>query len=65
MKLIRFGEVGKKKPGVQLNDGTRLEVSAFGRDNDENCFGTDGIGGVHKWLANNESCCAVVADKVR
>lgn len=65
MKLIRFGEVGKEKPGVQLNDGTRLDVSAFGRDYDEDFFGTDGIDELNKWLAKNESSCPVVADKVR
>jgi 2-keto-4-pentenoate hydratase/2-oxohepta-3-ene-1,7-dioic acid hydratase in catechol pathway len=27
MKLIRFGEPGREKPGVELPDGTRLDVS--------------------------------------
>lgn len=35
MKLIRFGVVGGEKPGVQLDNGTRLDVSAFGQDYDE------------------------------
>jgi 2-keto-4-pentenoate hydratase/2-oxohepta-3-ene-1,7-dioic acid hydratase in catechol pathway len=65
MKLIRFGEVGKEKPGVQLNDGTRLDVSAFGRDYDEDFFGTDGIDELNKWLAKNESSCPVIEDNIR
>jgi len=35
MKLIRMGEVGQEKPGVLLEDGTRLDVSGFGSDYDE------------------------------
>ncbi|HUH46586.1 MAG TPA: fumarylacetoacetate hydrolase family protein [Arenibacter sp.] len=65
MKLIRFGEVGKEKPGVQLENGTRLDVSAFGRDYDEDFFGTDGIDQLKGWLVKNEGSCPVVADSVR
>ena len=32
MKLIRFGEVGREKPGLLLEDGTRLHASGFGSD---------------------------------
>ena len=42
MKLIRFGAVGNERPGVQLEDGTRLDVSAFGQDYNEDFFGGDG-----------------------
>ena len=28
MKLIRFGEPGKEKPGVVLEDGSRIDASA-------------------------------------
>src|SRR5690606_33298153 len=65
MKLIRFGEVGKEKPGVQLENGTRLDVSAFGTDYNEDFFGTDGIDRVKDWLAKNEGSCPVVEDSVR
>jgi len=65
MKLIRFGEVGKEKPGVQLENGTRLDVSAFGRDYNEDFFGTDGIDELSKWLSKNENSCPVVGDSVR
>jgi 2-keto-4-pentenoate hydratase/2-oxohepta-3-ene-1,7-dioic acid hydratase in catechol pathway len=65
MKLIRFGEVGKEKPGVQLENGTRLDVSAFGRDYNEDFFGTDGIAQLKGWLAKNENSCPKVANSVR
>lgn len=65
MKLIRFGEVGKEKPGVQLENGTRLDVSAFGRDYNEDFFGTDGLVQLKDWLAKNESSCPKVDKSVR
>tara|TARA_R110000796_G_scaffold86056_1_gene186360 strand:+ start:20907 stop:21767 length:861 start_codon:yes stop_codon:yes gene_type:complete len=65
MKLIRFGEVGKEKPGVQLENGTRLDVSAFGRDYNEDFFGTDGLVQLKDWLAKNESSCPKVDNSVR
>ena len=34
MKLIRFGN-RKRKPGVQLDNGQKLDISAFGSDYDE------------------------------
>jgi len=65
MKLIRFGEVGKEKPGVQLENGTRLDVSAFGRDFNEDFFGTDGLDQLKTWLKDNESNCPKVDGTVR
>lgn len=34
MKLIRFGEIGKEKPGVHI-DGVNYDVSGFIQDYDE------------------------------
>ncbi|HZJ21202.1 MAG TPA: fumarylacetoacetate hydrolase family protein [Pricia sp.] len=65
MKLIRFGEAGKEKPGVQLEDGTRLDVSAFGQDYDENFFGNEGIAKLQKWMASHQGECPKVGDDVR
>jgi 2-keto-4-pentenoate hydratase/2-oxohepta-3-ene-1,7-dioic acid hydratase in catechol pathway len=65
MKLIRFGEVGKEKPGVQLENGSRLDVSAFGRDYNEDFFGTDGLAQLKSWLAKNEGSCPKVDNNVR
>ncbi|MCM4162209.1 MULTISPECIES: fumarylacetoacetate hydrolase family protein [unclassified Arenibacter] len=65
MKLVRFGEIGQEKPGVQLENGTRLDVSAFGRDYNEDFFGTDGLAQLKDWLAKNEGNCPKVDDSVR
>ncbi|MDC1012576.1 fumarylacetoacetate hydrolase family protein [Flavobacteriaceae bacterium] len=65
MKLIRFGTPQNEKPGVQLQDGTRLDVSAFGSDYDETFFGTEGIEKLSKWLKQHQDSCPVVASDVR
>ncbi len=65
MKLIRFGGIGEEKPGVQLENGSRIDVSAFGEDFDENFFGNDGINKLKSWLVDNEGSCPVVQDDVR
>ncbi|MCB4808062.1 fumarylacetoacetate hydrolase family protein [Tamlana sp. 62-3] len=65
MKLIRFGAVGEEKPGVQLANGTKIDVSAFGQDYDEDFFGNDGIEKLAKWLETNQASCPEVDDSVR
>ncbi|RYG02066.1 MAG: ureidoglycolate lyase, partial [Chitinophagaceae bacterium] len=42
MKLIRFGEVGKEKPGVII-DEDYFDVSALVTDYNEEFFAGDGI----------------------
>jgi len=42
MKLIRFGEPGKEKPGVIINDAW-FDVSEYITDYDENFFENDGL----------------------
>lgn len=65
MKLIRFGAAGAEKPGVQLEDGTRINVEAFGEDFTEHFFGTDGLGRLAAWLKTNQSSCPEVAPGTR
>jgi len=65
MKLIRFGEVGSEKPGVQLADGTRIDVSAFGQDYNEAFFGGDGLDRLNTWLKGNTFNCPTISDNVR
>ncbi len=55
MKLIRFGEAGKEKPGVLLNDGTRLDASGLGQDYNEAFFGNGGLAELRNWLRKNSS----------
>ena len=42
MKLIRFGEPGKEKPGVIINE-KRYDVSKEVKEYDEEFFGSGGI----------------------
>jgi len=65
MKLIRFGKAGKEKAGVQLEDGTRLDVSGFGQDYDESFFGSTGIIDLKEWLVSNSPTCPVVPKEIR
>ncbi len=53
MKLIRFGPVGREKPGVQLADGTRVDVSAFDTDFGESFFGEGGVARLVSWLGKH------------
>lgn len=57
MKLIRFGSFGKEKPGVELDNGKRIDVSAFGLDYSEDFFTDNGIEKLKNWLAKNQDAC--------
>jgi 2,4-didehydro-3-deoxy-L-rhamnonate hydrolase len=65
MKLIRFGEMGREKPGVLLEDGTRLDASGFGSDYDEEFFATDGLTKLRTWLARQGASALHVRRSVR
>ena len=65
MKLIRFGDSGKEKPGVELSEGSRIDVSAFGEDFGENFFATNGIERLAKWLEENKKNCPIVNGDIR
>lgn len=49
MKLLRFGESGKEKPGLLVNDEI-VDVSAFGEDYTEHFFETNGIDRLNNWV---------------
>ena len=65
MKLIRFGAIGKEKPGVELEDGSRIDVSSFGSDFDENFFGTEGVERLRTWLKEHQGDCPEIGKDVR
>jgi 2-keto-4-pentenoate hydratase/2-oxohepta-3-ene-1,7-dioic acid hydratase in catechol pathway len=50
MKLIRYGEPGVEKPGIQLDDGTRFDASALTRDYDEAFLSSGGLDELRRWL---------------
>lgn len=65
MKLIRFGTIGNEKPGVQLQDGTRIDVSQFTSDYNEDFFGDEGIQALEIWLENNQVNCPIIDKSIR
>ena len=65
MKLIRFGDPERERPGILGRDGIRLDVSGFGADYDEAFFAADGLGALKKWLKENASTAPRVSASVR
>ena len=65
MKLFRFGEFEKEKPGIITAAGKKIDVSSFGEDFNEHFFATDGLNRLSAWLKTNESRCAEVSDSIR
>jgi 2,4-didehydro-3-deoxy-L-rhamnonate hydrolase len=51
MKLFRFGEKDKERPGLLLRDGAMVDVSIFGEDYDEKFFGTRGLKRLARWAS--------------
>ena len=62
MKLIRFGEAGKEKTGVIINN-KRFDTSAFGEDYDERFFETNGLERLAEFI--NTSNLLHVSDDTR
>lgn len=52
MKLIRFGEAGREKAGVQIN-GKNYDVSDFISNYDEQFFENDGLNKLQDYLTKN------------
>jgi 2,4-didehydro-3-deoxy-L-rhamnonate hydrolase len=65
MKLIRFGEPGKEKPGALLQDGSRIDASGLGLDYNEAFFGNNGLKELDSWLQKNAPSAPRVASSVR
>lgn len=54
MKLLRFGDAGKEKPGILVNDEI-VDVSSFGEEFGEAFFTNDGINRLSRWLSSNQA----------
>ena len=65
LKLIRFGEAGRERPGVLLDDGSRLDVSDFVSDYDEAFFAGGGMDALRGWLTTHFSSTSRVSPKIR
>lgn len=65
MKLIRFGNPGAEKPGLQLANGRRIDASGFGSDYDEAFFGGDGLARLAAWADANAANAPIVEPGTR
>jgi 2-keto-4-pentenoate hydratase/2-oxohepta-3-ene-1,7-dioic acid hydratase in catechol pathway len=65
MKLIRFGEPGRERPGVLLGDGVRVDASEVGSDYDEDFLGGGGLGRLQAWLGKKAGSAPRVDARVR
>ena len=65
MKLIRFGEHGNEKPGLQLEDGRRIDASGFGQDYGEAFFGGDGLKRLAVWASQNAETASAIPEDSR
>lgn len=65
MKLIRFGELNNEKPGIQLDNNSRIDVSSFVNDYDEFFFENDGIEKLRNWLKKNQEKCPIIGKNIR
>lgn len=65
MKLIRFGDPGRERPGILAQDGVRLDASGFGLDYDEDFFANDGLRKLHHWVQSQASSMPRVTQDVR
>lgn len=65
MKLIRFGKSGQEKPGIELDNGQRLDVSSFCDDYDENFYTSNGIKKLEFWLERNGDEIPIISENER
>jgi len=65
MKLIRFGDPGKERPGILLGEDTRLDVSSFGTDYDENFFSNGAFSRLQLWLRTHAESAPKIPASVR
>lgn len=64
MKLIRYGEPGKEKPGVIISD-KKYDLSKFGKDYDEQFFADNEIKNLEKFINNNRNSLRPLNDNIR
>lgn len=61
MKLIRIRKGTDIIPGLQLADGSWIDVSAFGEDYGEAFFGTEGPARLAHWVREHGANCPLVS----
>ncbi len=64
MKLIRFGELGKERPGLHIN-GVNYNVSTFVNDYDESFFANNGLQYLKQLIEQQKSTLPVISTDTR
>lgn len=64
MRLFRFGEPGKEKPGVYIED-KKYDASSFGKDYNEDFFAENGPEELSNFVLKNRASLPEVSDAVR
>ncbi|MCM8527127.1 MAG: fumarylacetoacetate hydrolase family protein, partial [Lentisphaeraceae bacterium] len=59
------GDKGQERPGIELNDGRRIDVSGFGEDFTVDFFENDGIARLKDWLVEHGESCPLVVEGTR
>jgi 2,4-didehydro-3-deoxy-L-rhamnonate hydrolase len=65
MKLLRFGEFENEKPALELSNGKRIDISAFGEDYNESFFKNDGLTRLSSWLEKEAENCPEIPNDAR
>lgn len=66
MKLLRFGPVGEEKPGLQLDDETRIDASGFGMDWNHDFFADPAnLDKLKSWIEGNAATAPKLDADVR
>lgn len=66
MKLMRFGEPGNEKPGLQREDGTRIDASGFGMDWDSSFFADpENLERLRDWVEANGDGAPLIPAETR
>jgi 2,4-didehydro-3-deoxy-L-rhamnonate hydrolase len=65
MKLIRYGDAGRERPGLQLPNGERIDVSGVTPDFDERFFSDDGLDRLAQWAKTDAAAAPKVPPTAR
>ncbi|MGB5846862.1 MAG: fumarylacetoacetate hydrolase family protein [Ignavibacteriaceae bacterium] len=65
MKLIRFGEPGREKPGLIVNDENYIDVSEVCQDYNEEFFERNGLDRLQKWFDSNKNSLKFIKPPLR
>ena len=65
MKLIRVGQIGEERPGLLLENGRRVDVSAVTKDYTPDFFENDGLARLESWAQNEIESASSLSDDER